>query len=92
MSHACRKLVAYGKSALRGQISINRAKIVRKGLGTERLSETSRIPEAKRESPSNYILCERMHDGKPTFLPGASSKTCHTFPKRVFLKLAMQVG
>ena len=28
-----------------------------------------------------------MHDGKPIFLPRASSKTCHTFPKRVFLKI-----
>ena len=56
---------------------------MRKGLGTERFSETSRVPEAKRESPSNYVLHERMHDGKTIFSPRASRETCHTFQKRL---------
>ena len=38
----------------RGLNSINPAKTVRKCLGTEGFSQISRIPCAKRESPSNY--------------------------------------
>ena len=42
------------KLFLRGLNSINPAKTVRKCLGTEGFSQISRIPRAKRESPSNY--------------------------------------
>lgn len=51
MSHACRKLVAYGKSTLRVQISINRAKIVRKGLGTEHSQKFREFQEQNASHP-----------------------------------------
>ena len=45
MSKACRKFVACAQIALKGAGSRNRNKIMRKGLGSERFSQISRIPE-----------------------------------------------
>ena len=87
MSLASRKLVACAKIGPKGANWYKTALKKRKGLGRERFSETSRIPKAKRESPSNYMLYERLHDGKIIFSPRVSRKTCHTFQKRVIPKI-----
>ena len=47
------------KLVLREINSTNSAKIVRKCLGTERFSQISRIPRAKRESPLRWIPLSR---------------------------------